>query len=80
MLLNHALSAVRTWLALFVLMVLASAAALMGSRASAQNLPPEVDALLARAKVPREALSAIVVDAAPVISGRKPGLAEPLLN
>ena len=80
MLLNHALSAVRTWLALFVLMVLASAAALMGSRASAQTLPPEVDALLARAKVPREALSAIVVDAAPVINGRKPGLAEPLLN
>ena len=80
MLLNHARSAVRTLLALFVPMMLASAAALMGSRVSAQTLPPEVDALLARAKVPREALSAIVVDAAPVINGRKLGLAEPLLN
>ena len=33
---------------------------------SAQTLPPEVEAALARAKVPREALAAIVVDAAPV--------------
>jgi serine-type D-Ala-D-Ala carboxypeptidase/endopeptidase (penicillin-binding protein 4) len=35
-----------------------------------QNLPPEVDALLARAKVPREALAAIVIDAAPALSGK----------
>ena len=42
--------------------------------AHAQNapLPPEVEALLARAKVPREALSAVVVDAAPAL-GAKPG-------
>ncbi|HQS31650.1 D-alanyl-D-alanine carboxypeptidase/D-alanyl-D-alanine-endopeptidase [Polaromonas sp.] len=35
-----------------------------------QNLPPEVDALLARARVPRDALAAIVVDAAPAMNGR----------
>ncbi|MDO9405200.1 MAG: D-alanyl-D-alanine carboxypeptidase/D-alanyl-D-alanine-endopeptidase [Polaromonas sp.] len=40
--------------------------------AAAPVLPPEVDALLARAKVPREALTAVVVDA----SGR----AQPLLS
>ena len=40
------------------------------SPAQAQNLPPEVEAALARAKVPREALSAIVVDAAPAINGK----------
>ena len=40
------------------------------STVAAQTLPPEVDAALARAKVPREALSAIVVDAAPGINGK----------
>ena len=35
-----------------------------------QNLPPEVDAMLARAKVPREAFAAVVVDAAPAINGK----------
>jgi serine-type D-Ala-D-Ala carboxypeptidase/endopeptidase (penicillin-binding protein 4) len=35
-----------------------------------QNLPPEVDAALARAKVPREALAAIVIDAAPAMNGK----------
>ena len=35
-----------------------------------QVLPPEVDALLARAKVPREALAAVVVDAAPAFNGQ----------
>lgn len=40
------------------------------SPAQAQNLPPEVEAALARAKVPREALSAIVVDAAPAANGK----------
>ncbi len=39
-------------------------------QAPAQTLPPEVDAALARAKVPREALAAVVVDAAPGISGK----------
>ena len=34
-----------------------------------QGLPPEVEAALARAKVPREALAAMVVDAAPAMSG-----------
>ena len=38
--------------------------------AQAQSLPPEVEAALARAKVPRDALAAIVVDAAPAASGR----------
>ena len=44
--------------------------------AAAQTLPPEVEAALARAKVPREALGAIVVDAAPAINGK----AAPLLS
>ncbi|MEO6320957.1 MAG: D-alanyl-D-alanine carboxypeptidase, partial [Polaromonas sp.] len=47
-----------------LLSVLASLAA------SAQTLPPEVDALLARAKVPREAFAAVVVDAAPALNGK----------
>ena len=38
--------------------------------AGAQSLPPEVDALLARAKVPREAFAAVVVDAAPALNGK----------
>ena len=38
----------------------------LANLATAQTLPPEVEAALARAKVPREALAAIVVDAAPV--------------
>ena len=38
--------------------------------AHAQNLPSEVDAALARAKVPREALAAIVVDASPAAMGK----------
>ena len=42
--------------------------ALLSSAAYAQNLPPEVDAALARAKVPREAVTALVVDA----QGRSP--------
>ena len=40
------------------------------AQTSAQNFPPEVDAALARAKVPREALAAIVIDAAPAINGK----------
>ena len=40
------------------------------AQTSTQSLPPEVEAALARAKVPREALAAIVVDAAPAASGR----------
>ena len=38
--------------------------------AGAQALPPEMEALLARAKVPREAFAAVVVDAAPGLSGK----------
>ncbi|MFZ2388170.1 MAG: D-alanyl-D-alanine carboxypeptidase/D-alanyl-D-alanine-endopeptidase [Polaromonas sp.] len=45
-------------------------AALTRLAASAQTLPPEVDALLARAKVPREAFAAVVVDAAPAMNGK----------
>ena len=37
---------------------------------SAQTLPPEVEAALARAKVPREALAALVVDAAPALNSK----------
>ncbi len=44
--------------------------------AAAQTLPPEVEAALARAKVPREALGAIVVDAAPANNSK----AAPLLS
>ena len=33
-------------------------------------LPPDVDAALARAKIPREALAVLVVDAAPVLTGK----------
>ena len=49
--------------------------ALLATPAFAQDLaqprlPPEVDAMLARAKVPREALSAVVVDAAPGLNNR----------
>jgi D-alanyl-D-alanine carboxypeptidase/D-alanyl-D-alanine-endopeptidase (penicillin-binding protein 4) len=40
------------------------------AQAQTFNLPPEVDAALARAKVPREALAAIVVDAAPAFTGK----------
>ncbi|MGV8805095.1 MAG: D-alanyl-D-alanine carboxypeptidase/D-alanyl-D-alanine endopeptidase [Polaromonas sp.] len=40
-------------------------AALAGLGVSAQSLPPEVDALLARAKVPPGALAALVVEADP---------------
>lgn len=51
-------------------------AALTSLAASAQSLPPEVDALLARAKVPSGALAALVVEAAPA-----PGApAAPLLD
>jgi len=46
------------------------------NQTEAQTLPPEVEAALARVKVPREALAAIVVDAAPSASGR----ATPLLS
>ncbi|CAM3728263.1 D-alanyl-D-alanine carboxypeptidase/D-alanyl-D-alanine-endopeptidase [Polaromonas hydrogenivorans] len=45
-------------------------AALASLAAGAQALPPEVDALLARARVPREAFAAVVVDAAPAINGK----------
>jgi len=46
------------------------------SHAQAQTLPPEVEAALTRAKVPREALAAIVVDAAAPASAK----AGPLLS
>src|SRR3990167_8103632 len=46
------------------------------AQASSQTLPPEVAALLARAKVPPGALAALVVDAAPALNGAT----EPLLS
>ncbi|MEO8015818.1 MAG: D-alanyl-D-alanine carboxypeptidase, partial [Polaromonas sp.] len=56
--------------------LLAGLVALIGLDAGAQSLPPEVEALLARAKVPREAFAAVVVDAAPALNGK----AAPLLS
>ncbi len=44
--------------------------ALASLAAAAQGLPSEVDALLARARVPREAFAAVVVDAAPALNGK----------
>ena len=44
--------------------------ALSAAMASAQTLPPSVDAALLKARVPREALAAIVVDAAPALNGK----------
>ena len=41
---------------------------------TAQTLPPEVEAALARAKVPREALAALVIDAAPALAGKSTAL------
>ena len=55
------------------------AVCILGSAAGAQTLPPEVESALARAKVPREALAAIVVDAAPALASRA-NPAQPLLN
>jgi D-alanyl-D-alanine carboxypeptidase/D-alanyl-D-alanine-endopeptidase (penicillin-binding protein 4) len=55
-------------------------AAVFISAAQAQSLPPEVDAALARAKVPREALAAIVVDAAPGLVDKLNGKSAPLLS
>ena len=50
--------------------VLVALTALTSVTAGAQILPPEVDALLARAQVPREAFAALVVDAAPALNGK----------
>ena len=54
-------------LAAGVLVALTAPASLV---AGAQTLPPEVDALLARAQVPREAFAALVVNAAPALNGK----------
>ena len=59
--------------------VLVALTALASVTAGAQTLPPEVDALLARAQVPREAFAALVVDAAPMLNGNSAPL-EPLLS
>ncbi|SFC31143.1 D-alanyl-D-alanine carboxypeptidase / D-alanyl-D-alanine-endopeptidase (penicillin-binding protein 4) [Polaromonas sp. OV174] len=56
--------------------LLTGLAALASLQAAAQSLPAEVEALLARAKVPREALGVMVVDAAPALNGK----ATPLLS
>jgi D-alanyl-D-alanine carboxypeptidase/D-alanyl-D-alanine-endopeptidase (penicillin-binding protein 4) len=54
-------------------------APLAGAQTPGSALPPDVEALLARAKVPRDALAAIVVDAAPALNG-KSALLPPLLS
>ena len=51
-------------------LLLFSAVVGIAGRTNAQTLPPEVESLLARAKVPREALGVMVVDAAPALSGK----------
>ena len=63
MLLNLAFTPIAARLAVLTL-------ALSATVTSAQALPPAVDAALLRAKVPREALAAIVVDAAPALNGK----------
>lgn len=50
--------------------VLMALAGLGAPQARAQSLPPSVEALLTRAKVPREALAAVVVDATPALNGK----------
>ena len=50
--------------------LLVSLSLLASLAAHAQTLPPEVDALLARAKVPRDAFAAVVMDAAPALNGK----------
>ena len=68
MLLNTPRTPLKTLLAVgcFAALCLATAHAFAQTAA----LPPEVEVLLARAKVPREALSAVVVDAAPALSNK----------
>ena len=58
-----------------LLFAMACHAASSAAPLPANTLPPEVEAQLARARVPREALAAIVVDAAPGATGK----ATPLL-
>ena len=53
--------------AAFALAALTGIAGLAG----AQTLPAEVETLLARAKVPREALGVMVIDAAPALNGKQ---------
>ena len=61
----------KKWGVAGLLATLASLASMdAAAQPAVQNLPPEVDALLARAKVPRDALAAIVVDAAPAMNGK----------
>ena len=48
---------------LFRIILLSLVATLMSTVVLAQALPPEVDALLARAKIPRDAVAMLVVDA-----------------
>ena len=59
-----------TRLAAAALLCAACHTAVSAAPLPANTLPPEVEALLARAKVPREALAAIVVDAAPGATGK----------
>ena len=55
-----------------------SAAPALAAPLPANSLPPEVEAQLVRAKVPREALAALVVDASP--AGKTAPLPTPLLT
>ena len=70
-------NSMRPWAA--ALMLAVASLTSLPSQLSAQGLPPDVEAALARAKVPREALAALVVDAAPGLGGRSAGV-PPLLS
>ena len=68
-----ALLGTRIWELEFVMLSLSkllplSFFALFALHASAQNLPPEMEAALSRARIPKEALSLYVIDASPSIT------------
>ncbi len=68
MFLNPACGKLKAWLAAGLLAGLCGVSAL--AQTPGQPLPPEVAALLARAKVPQGALAALVVEAAPALGGK----------
>ena len=65
---------------LFYKRPLAASLVAFSAMASAQALPPEVSAALARAKVPADALAALVIDAAPQMASKGAAPAAALLS
>ena len=81
MLFNSSRGRLKAHLAAGLLAAMAGLTApLAGAQTPGSALPPDVEALLARAKVPRDALAAIVVDAAPALNGKSAPLSPPLLS